>query len=192
MALLMQRLGYALNTERTYCDWVAKFIKFNKLKSRDELFSNAEAMVERYLSFLASNMHVASSTQNQAMNALVFLYTKVLNRPLENISARRSRKEPRIPVVLAKEEIQKIIPLLDGVPALVVKILYGGGLRITEAVRLRVQDLDFAYKQITVRDGKGKKDRVTPIAESLLPVIKEHLKKVEVIHNLDIESTDLG
>ena len=110
---------------------------------------------------------VSASTQNQAFNALVFLYKRVLEMPLENVRATRSRKEARIPVVLTREEVKQVLPLLDGVPELVVKLLYGSGLRITEAVRLRVQDLDFGFKQVTVRNGKGMKDRATPFPEIL-------------------------
>ena len=105
MRLLMRKLGYAYNTENTYCDWVKKYIKFTKLQNKDELLINKEANVEQYLSFLATKLEVAAATQNQAFNALIFLYSKVLQTPLANISARRSRKQAKIPVVLTLEII---------------------------------------------------------------------------------------
>ena len=97
---------------------------------------------------------------------MVFLYKRVLEIPLENVKATRSRKEARIPVVLTREEVKQVLLLLDGVPELVVKLLYGCGLRITEAVKLRVQNIDFGFKQVTVRDGKELKDRVTPFPDN--------------------------
>ncbi|HIF70565.1 MAG TPA: integron integrase, partial [Candidatus Lambdaproteobacteria bacterium] len=122
--------------------------------------------VEDFLNYLAIERNVAASTQNQAFNALVFLYKRVLKSPFENVKAARSRKEARIPVVLTREEVKQVLSLLDGVPELVVKLLYGCGLRITEAVKLRVQNIDFGFKQVTVRDGKGLKDRVTPFPDN--------------------------
>ena len=106
--------------------------------------------------------------------------------PLENVRATRSRKEARIPVVLTREEVKQVLPLLDGVPELVVKLLYGSGLRITEAVRLRVQDLDFGFKQVTVRNGKGMKDRATPFPEILAGPLHNHLEKMKMIHEKDL------
>jgi len=130
---------------------------------------------------------VAASTQNQAFNALIFLYKRVLLQPLENVSATRSRKEPRIPVVLTREEVKRVLTLLEGTPELVVKLLYGCGLRITEAVRLRVQDIDYGYKQVTVRNGKGNKDRVTPFPAILECLLKNHLERVMAVHERDLE-----
>jgi site-specific recombinase XerD len=140
-----------------------------------EVSSNADArgslcgtgkIVEDFLNYLAIERNVAASTQNQAFNALVFLYKRVLKSPFENVKAARSRKEARIPVVLTREEVKQVLSLLDGVPELVVKLLYGCGLRITEAVKLRVQNIDFGFKQVTVRDGKELKDRVTPFPDN--------------------------
>jgi len=186
MRSLLRRLGYAFRTEETYCDWVKRFIKFSAMKSRDELFVEAEFKVEQFLTDLAVVRNVAPSTQNQALNALVFLYSKVLQRPLEDVNASRARKQPRIPVVLTKDEVGQVLTLLDGTSGLIVKMLYASGLRISEAVRLRVQDLDFGFKQITVRDGKGKKDRVTPLATSLIEPLQLHLKKTALIHEQDL------
>ncbi len=185
---LLRRLGYAFRTEETYCDWVRRFVKFHGLLSRDELLVDSEAKVEQFLTYLAVKKQVAPSTQNQALNALVFLYSKVLQKPLEGVNASRSRKEPRIPVVLSKKEVSQVITLIDGTAGLVVKLLYASGLRISEAVRLRVQDVDFGFKQITVRDGKGKKDRVTPLADGIVVSLQLHLEKVALIHQQDLDN----
>ncbi len=178
MSDLMRRMHYSIHTERAYCDWVSRFVRFHQLKSRDALYVNAESKVEEFLTHLAVQANVAASTQNQAFNALVFLFKRVLNQPLENVSAARSRKEQRIPVVLTRDEVKQVLALLEGPSELVVKLLYGCGLRITEAVRLRVQDIDCGYKQVTVHSGKGDMDRVTPFPGNLEPLIKNHLERV--------------
>ncbi len=187
MRELLRRQGYAYSTENTYCEWVTRFIKFHHLQKKADLLQSAEQKVETYLSYLAITKNVAPATQNQALNALVFLYTKILEQPLDGVNASRSRKEPRIPVVLTKDEVKQILTMLDNTPGLIVKLLYASGLRISEAVRLRVQDIDFGFKQITVRDGKGKKDRVTPLASSLIEPLKNHLEKTKLIHQKDLE-----
>ena len=184
---LMRRLHYSIHTERAYCDWVARFVRFHQMKVRDALFVDAEKNVEDFLTHLAVHDTVAASTQNQAFNALVFLYKRVLQQPLENVSATRSHKEPRIPVVLTREEVKRVLALLEGTSELVVKLLYGCGLRITEAVRLRVQDIDYGYKQVTVRNGKGNKDRVAPFPAVLESLLKNHLERVMAVHKQDLE-----
>ncbi len=184
---LLRRGSYAYSTEKVYCDWVRRFIKFHQLQTRDSLLAGPELMVENFLTHLATHMNVAPSTQNQALNALLFLYSRVLTRPLVGINASRSRKEPRIPVVLTKSEVSQVLTSMSGTPALIAKLLYAGGLRISEAVRLRVQDIDFGYHQITVRDGKGKKDRVTPLAENLVVYLTEQLARVSLLHQQDLE-----
>jgi len=142
-----------------------------------------------FLSYLATERNVAISTQNQAMNALVFLYKQVLESPLEyKVDAIRSTKERKIPVVLTQEEVKQVLTLLEGVPQLFVKLLYGSGLRISEASRLRVQDVDYDYKQITVRAGKGNKDRVTTFSAQLMPQLKNHLQRVKLIHDEDLKA----
>jgi integron integrase len=183
---LMQRLNYSIHTERAYCDWITRFIKFHHLQVREALFIEPEKKVESFLTHLAVQGQVAVSTQNQAFNSLIFLYTKVLKNPLENIRSARSSKEPKIPVVLARDEVKQILALLEGVPELITKLLYGCGLRITEAVRLRIKDIDYSYKQITVRNGKGNKDRVTPFPANLESLLRNHIERVEVIHQCDL------
>lgn len=184
---VMRLKHYSLHTERSYCDWIKQFVKFHQMTERQALFDDSEAKIETFLSYLATSRNVASATQNQAMNALVFLYKHVLNKPLtKRIEAIRSKTHRHIPVVLSVDEVKQVLARLEGVPQLVVKLLYGSGLRISEAVRLRVQDIDFSYKQITVRSGKGDKDRVTTFAASLAPLLLNHLDKVKAVHDKDL------
>ena len=187
----MRREHYSLSTERTYCNWVRQFIQFHKILTKEALFVEQKQKVENFLNYLALERNVAASTQNQAFNALVFLYKRVLESPLENVKATRSRKEAPIPVVLTRDEVKQVLSLLDGVPELVVKLLYGCGLRITEAVKLRIQDIDFGFKQVTVRDGKGMKDRVTPFPVNLEFALSNHLERVKLIHKKNL-SQGLG
>jgi integron integrase len=185
---VIRRLHYSIHTERSYCDWIARYVRFHRMRSRDELLKAGAPEVEAFLTHLAEEGRVASSTQNQAMNALIFLYKKVLERPLEGrIDAARASKERRVPVVLTREEVAKILPLIDGQAGLVARLLYGSGLRITEAVRLRVLDLDFGYKQITVRSGKGNKDRVTTFPAKVAEPLEMHLAKVRRIHERELK-----
>jgi site-specific recombinase XerD len=138
------------------------------MRSREDLASG-EAKIEAFLTDLAVNGKVSASTQNQAMNALVFLYRKVLETPLEErIDAVRAERRMTVPVVMTREEVEKVLCLVPGVPQLIVKMLYGSGLRVLEGVRLRVKDLDFQMKQVTVRGGKGDKDRLTTLSASVI------------------------
>lgn len=158
---VMRIKHYSLRTERSYCDWIRRYIRFHKMRLREELMAEPKAKIELFLSDLAVNGKVAAATQNQAFNALLFLYREVLGVTLEGIEAVRADRPVRVPVVLTKEETRRVILAMSGATQLVVKLLYGSGLRLLEALRLRVQDVDFGMKQVTVRDGKGAKDRVT-------------------------------
>ena len=182
----LRRLHYSIHTEKAYCDWILRFVRFHHLQEREALLIESEKKVEDFLTHLAVQANVAASTQNQAFNALVFLYKRVLKYSLEGVDAARTRKEKRIPVVLTREEVKLVLAFMEGSSDLVVKLLYGGGLRITEAVRLRVQDIDYGFKQITVRNGKGLSDRVTPFPESLAPLLHNHLERVKAIHEQDL------
>ncbi len=184
---VMRVKHYSIHTERTYCDWIKRFVQYHKMTSRKDL-QNGEEKIEQFLTYLAVESHVAPSTQNQAMNALVFLYKKVLKIPLtDKIDAVRAFKKTNVPVVLTRDEVKKIINIMEGVPQLIVKILYGSGLRVMEAVRLRVQDIDYSMKHITVRSGKGAKDRITTFPESIIPLLDNHLAKVKTLHDEDIK-----
>lgn len=179
---VMRLHHYSIHTERTYCDWIKRYIMYHRMTTRQDLI-DGEAKIEDFLTHLAVDKAVAPSTQNQAMNALVFLYKHVLKQPLDQeINAVRASRKINIPVVMTREEVAQIIALMEGSPQLVVKLLYGSGLRIMEAVRLRVQDIDYNFKQITVRSGKGAKDRVTPFPSSAIPLFQNHLLRVRMIH----------
>lgn len=166
---VMRLHHYSIHTERTYCNWIKRFVLFHKMASREDL-KHGEAKIEEFLTHLAIDCNVSASTQNLAMNALVFLYKHVLKEPLDKeINAVRAPRKVTVPVVMTREEVVQVIILMEGTPQLVVKLLYGSGLRIAEAVRLRIHDIDFEMKQITVRSGKGDKDRITTFPESIAP-----------------------
>jgi integron integrase len=182
----LRLLHYSIHTERSYLEWIVRFVRFHQMRSREELFP-AEPKIEEFLTHLAVDSEVAPATQNQAMNALVFLYKRVLATPLAGeIDAIRAKRNPKVPVVLTREEVAIVIPLVEGTSQLVVKLLYGSGLRIMEALRLRVKDVDFAMKQVTVRSGKGDKDRVTTFPAALIPLLENHLETVKTVHGQDL------
>ncbi len=186
MRSVMRRRHYSIRTERTYVDWVKRFVRHFNMKSRDDL-NDGEKNVEEYLTFLARDQHVAPSTQNQALNALVFLYKHVLNKPLAmTINAERAARKVKIPVVLTQHETKRIIGAMTGIHQIIVKLLYGSGLRIIECLRLRVHDIDFDMKSLTVRSGKGDKDRITTLPPSLQAALEEHLEHVKIVHEGDI------
>ena len=183
---VMRLKHYSLRTERSYCDWIRRYIHFHKMRLREQLMEEPKAKIELFLSDLAVNGKVAAATQNQAFNALLFLYGQVLHLSLENIQAVRADRPVRVPVVLTVNEVRQVFQAMTGTPQIVVKLLYGSGLRLMEALRLRVQDLDLEMKQVTVRDGKGAKDRYTTLAETLIPALREHLQRVQLIHGEDL------
>jgi len=181
----IRRKHYSIRTEEAYCDWAKRYILFhNKRHPKDMDIPEIEA----FLTHLASELNVASSTQNQALSALLFLYRDVLKIELDpdEINAARAKKSQRIPIVLTKAEALLVIENLAPQNRLPVQLLYGSGLRLMECLRLRVKDLDFNYRQITVRDGKGFKDRRTILPESLIEFLKSHLQLVKNIHLRDL------
>ncbi len=184
---VMRRRHYSIHTERSYADWIKRYIRYYHMQDRLELLVNKNRKVEDYLTHLAVHENVAPATQNQALNALVFLYRHVLQEPLgDSLRAERAKKKTRVPVVMTRDEVVQVIAALEGVPQLVVKLLYGCGLRMAEVLRLRVQEIDFAMKQLTVRGGKGDKDRVTTFPASIIPLLTNHLRRVELIHRNDL------
>ncbi|WP_168044683.1 tyrosine-type recombinase/integrase, partial [Ectothiorhodospira sp. PHS-1] len=146
------------------------------------------AQVADFLQYLAVTRNVAVSTQNQALNALVFLFNKVLEQPLGDIGPFCRAKRPRrLPTVLSREEVRRMLGELTGVPSLVASLLYGTGMRLMECLRLRVQDVEFERSLIMVRSGKGNKDRIVPLPESLVGPLNEHLETVRALHARDLE-----
>jgi integron integrase len=177
---------YSIHTERSYIDWIKRYVHFHQMRCREDL-AEGEKKIEAFLTDLAVQGKVAASTQNQAMNALVFLYKKVLAKPLdERIDAVRAERKVNVPVVLTREEVSRVLAVMEGVPQLIVKVLYGSGLRILEAVRLRVKDVDFEMKQVTVRSGKGEKDRFTTLPASMIPLLQNQLQRVKGFHEQDL------
>ncbi len=180
----MRRLHYSQRTIEVYINWIKKFIIFNN-KTHPENLSEIE--VSKFLTHLAVEKNVSASTQNQALNALVFLYKEILKKEIGLIDIKRARKTNHLPVVFSKNEVKKILSLLDGQLFLIVSLLYGSGLRLSEALRIRIKDIDFDYRQLIVRDGKGAKDRVTMLPESLVENLKKQIEKVKIIHQNDLK-----
>jgi len=174
---------YSIRTEEAYINWIKRYIYFHGLRHPAEM---GTAEVEAFLTHLAVKEKVAASTQNQAFSALLFLYKEVLHQDLGPVDALRAQKPKRLPTVLTKEEIHHLFQHLSGTSLLMAQLLYGSGLRLMECVRLRVQDLDFDYLTITVRDGKGAKDRVTILPQSLVVPLQDHLRQVKRIHEEDL------
>ena len=180
----IRRKHYSLRTEATYVDWIKRYIFFHRKRHPAEM---GAPEMEQFLNYLAVEKEVAASTQNQALSALVFLYREVLRQDFDWMdNLERAKKPARLPVVLTESEVRNVMAHLDGRNWLMASLLYGAGLRLMECVRLRVKDLDFQYRQITVRDGKGNKDRVTMLPESSTELLKQHLKKVNLWHQQDI------
>jgi len=175
---------YSLRTEQAYLSWIRRFILFH---DKQHPLTMGVPEITTFLSHLATEQKVSASTQNQALNALLFLYRDVLVKDLpEPIDAIRARRPLRLPTVLTKDETRALIRHLDGRYQLMAKLLYGSGLRLMECLRLRVKDLDFAERQIVVRDGKGGSDRVTMLPEALLEPLRDQLLRVQAAHQVDL------
>ena len=175
---------YSLRTEQAYVDWIKRFIRhFDKRHPRD--LGSKE--VEAFLTHLAVAGKVAASTQNQAKSALLFLYREVLETELPWLDNVEQAKAPkRLPVVLTRTEVQSLLCRLEGIHWLIANLLYGTGMRIMECLRLRAKDVDFARREVLVRDGKGFKDRVTMLPLTLLQPLADHLKRVQALHKQDL------
>ena len=175
---------YSRRTEQAYGLWVSRFVFFHHMRPPAEM---AEPEINAFLTHLAIKERVSASTQNQALSALLFLYRHVLDRDIGDLGeVIRARKPVRVPVVMTRDEVRTVLTHLTGDKWLMASLMYGAGLRLMECLRLRVQDIDFARNQITVRDGKGAKDRITMLPESLHASLQDHLKKVKAIHERDL------
>ena len=175
---------YSLRTEEAYVEWIKRFIFFHGKRHPSEL---GAFEVEAFLTDLAVTHEVSASTQNQAKSAILFLYKEVLGVELPWLGGIQSAKRPvRLPVILTTSEVQRVLRHLHGVHHLIGRLLYGTGMRILEAMRLRVKDVDFARREIVVRDGKGAKDRMTMLPNGLARPLRLHLHKVAEIHSCDL------
>ena len=184
MRYVIRYKHYSIRTEETYTHWVKRFIFFHNKRHPKEMGTEE---VGQFLTHLAVREKVASSTQNQAFSAILFLYRHVLKKDLgllENVT--RAKKPTKLPVVFTREEIKTIMVSLDGTHWLMGNLLYGAGLRLSECLQLRVKDIDYGYKQIVVRTGKGAKDRVTVLPSYLIDFLQRHLQKVKDIHERDL------
>src|SRR5437588_5802212 len=177
---------YSRQTEKTYWYWIRSFIRLHGKRHPGAM---GAPEVTAFLSFLASQRNVAAATQNQALSALLFLFKNVLDLELPWLDGIvRPQRPVRVPTVLSEAEVRRILAELDGTAKLMVGLLYGAGLRQAECLGLRVKDVDFSYRQILVRDGKGGKDRVTMLPENLVAPLQAHLGKVRLLHQCDLKA----
>lgn len=175
---------YSPRTEESYLGWIRRYILFHQKRHPAQM---GAPEVTAFLSYLAIQEHVAPSTQNQALSAILFLYRHVLRIELDDtISAVRAQKPKHLPTVLTREEVRRVIEQLTDTPQLMVRLLYGSGLRLMECVTLRVKDLDFGQHIILVRNGKGAQDRITMLPDSLTAPLHEHLQRVQRLHEQDL------
>ncbi len=188
---------YSSRTEEAYLDWVKRYILFHHKRHPADM---GAPEIQAFLVHLASQRQVAASTQNQAMSAILFLYREVLRQEVDPVLPSSAKRPERLPTILTHDEVLRLIANLSGVYQLMAQILYGSGLRLTlaphatalrcsagvECVRLRIKDIDFEYLTITVRDGKGEKDRITPLPQSIVPDLKRQIERVRLSHEEDL------
>jgi integron integrase len=180
----IRRKYFSRRTEEAYVHWIKRFIYFSGKRHPETL---GESEVTAFLNHLAAERNVAASTQNQALSALLFLYKEVLGKDLGWLDGlQRPTRPPRLPVVLTRSEVERILAQMQGTRWLIASLLYGAGLRVIECLRLRVKDVDLSYRQILVRDGKGEKDRVTMLPEKLVEPVRAHLERVRGLHTRDL------
>ncbi len=175
---------YSPLTEKAYVTWIRRFIFFFDKRHPNEM---GEAQVSAYISHLATAKGVSASTQNQALSALIFLYRHVLQRELDLMEIARAKSPMHLPIVLSRAEVAAVLSRLQGVSWLRASLMYGSGLRVLESCRLRVKDIDFDRREITVRNGKGEKDRVTMLPLKLIEPIRNHLVHVKRLHAEDLK-----
>lgn len=175
---------YSYRTEQTYVDWCKRYILYHHKRHPAEM---SVPEIQAFIIYLANDQNVAASTQNQALSAILFLYRNVLLRDIEfPTDIIRAKKPERLPTVLTKAEVVSVIGKMSGTPKLMVQLLFGSGLRLMECLRLRIKDIDFANRQIIVRDGKGENDRSVPLPGSILPALQLQIQKVEALHQQDL------
>ncbi len=175
---------YSDRTEDAYCNWIRRFIRFHGMRHPAEM---GEREINEFLTDLAVNGKVSASTQNQALSALLFLYRSVIGREIGALGeVVRARKSHHLPVVMTREEVRSVLRELEGDAWLMASLLYGSGLRLSECLRLRVQDVDFERGEILVRDAKGNKDRVTMLSSGLAAPLREQLTRARDVHERDL------
>ncbi len=179
-------MGYSYKTEKSYCGWIKRFILFHNKRHPEQM---GKEEIERFLTYLAVEKQVAPSTQNQAFNALVFLYEQVLQLSLKgkNISAVRAKQKIHVPVVLSKDEVKTILFHTSDIYNLMLMLLYGCGLRMSELLRLRIKDIDFGLNNVYIFDSKSQRDRVVPLPQKATENLHIHIASVGKTHQLDLE-----
>lgn len=180
----LRQKHYSYRTEQTYVDWIRRFILFHNKRHPLEM---GAPEIQAFINYLAVERKVSASTQNQALSAILFLYRQVLHSNLDPLIIPSPAKRPQhLPTVLTQNEVRQIFVHMDGIYKLMAQLLYGSGLRLMECVRLRVKDIDFEYRTITVRDGKGEKDRIVPLPETVIPDLKRQIERVRLLHEEDL------
>ncbi len=176
---------YSKKTEDAYIDWARRFVLFHNKRHPEQM---GEKEISEFLSHLALDLNVSAATQNLALNSILFLYKEVLNRDLGKFaSTARAKKGKRAPTFFSREEVRKIISVMSGTPRLIAALLYGTGMRLEEGLNLRVQDVDFDRRTVTVRRGKGDKDRFVPLPATLIDPLKRQLELVRILHEQDLD-----
>lgn len=183
LARTLRARHYSIRTEQSYVDWCHRFLCFCRDKPLDGL---GEEDVQRFLTHLAVDRSVAPSTQNLALNALVFLFREVMNRPLNDLEFPRAQRRPKLPVVLTRDEVTRLLESMEGTFELLAGLMYGTGMRLMEGLRLRVADIDFGHQLVVVRNGKGSKDRVVPLPKRYQSRLQEQLTEVKALHQTDL------
>jgi integron integrase len=183
LARQLRTRQYSIRTEQSYADWCQRFLRFCADKPIESL---GDGDVERFLSHLVIERKVAASTQNLALNALSFLFKEVLDRPLDALRFSRAKRPKRLPVVLTRNEVKRLLAKLDGVYALMAGLLYGTGMRLMECVRLRIKDVDFERRLITVYNGKGMKDRLVPLPERYTDELQQQIASIKAQFDMDL------
>ena len=175
---------YSIRTEHAYADWVKRYVLFHDKRHPKDM---GAVEINQFLSYLATDLNVAASTQNQACCAMVFLYKHVLGKdPGEFGDVVRAKRPRKLPVVLSLDETARLLSHMDGVQRIMAELMYATGARIIELIRLRVKDIDFYRNQITIREGKGEKDRTVPLPSELIEDLKHQLVRVKARHNEDL------
>lgn len=183
---VIRTLHYSIRTEQSYVSWIRQYIMYHGKRHPEEMSS---IEVGEFLSYLANERRVAAATQNQALNALNFLYKKVLNQPLGELhGVVRAKRSTRLPVVLSRKEVTHLLEQLSGEYLLMAKLMYGSGLRLMELLRLRIKDVDFSMQSIIVRAGKGDKDRTTVLPDSVVPYLRNQIERARLLHKSDLDT----
>jgi integron integrase len=187
MTRMIRLKHYSYSTERTYLQWTERFLAYALASAKNSVADITSEDFKNFISHLALKQRVSSSTQNQAFNAILFLFKNVLGKEADDLSNTiRAKRGPKLPVVLSVDEVKQLFSHMSGTTLLMAEVLYGAGLRLMELARLRVKDIDFDASTIFVRSGKGDKDRSTILPAAVKEKLRDHLKRVKILHEKDL------